>query len=236
MIATPSKKTSTIFRLFICYIAVVIITLPGSHLIAKANNDILPLNKHFPIPGSKLRAKEEASNAMFTIKEKSSQFTEAAIDAETRIREFFMDDDYPRALFSHFNGKLSQPTVSWIKKAKRLKELVLSNKFNLTIQLAASPDLDFMMSAFISKGSNGQPLALINRNWIEYGITHEAFTRLIIEQSAFAFDQFLNGANDTKGNEGKDFANDLGSIYEEASDNLAPGYLTLGGRRVLVEN
>jgi hypothetical protein len=106
----------------------------------------------------------------------------------------------------------------------------------LTIQLAASPDLDFMMSAFISKGSNGQPLALINRNWIEYGITHEAFTRLIIEQSAFAFDQFLNGANDTKGNEGKDFANDLGSIYEEASDNLAPGYLTLGGRRVLVEN
>jgi hypothetical protein len=95
--------------------------------------------------------------------------------------------------------------------------------------------MDFMMSAFISKRSNGQPLALLNRNWIEYGITHEAFTRLIIELSGFAFDQFLNGANDTKGNEGKDFANDLSSIYEEASDNLAPGHLTLGGRKVLVE-
>ena len=172
---------------------------------------------------------------MFSINEKSSQFTEAAIEAETRIRDFFMDADYQRALFSHFNGNLRQPTMAWMKRAAQLKTLVLDNKFNLSIQLAPSSEMDYMMSAFIGKGKNGQSLALINRNWIDYGITLESLTHLIIEQSGFAFDQFLNAENDTKGNEGKGFANDLSSIYEEASDAFAPGYITLGGKRVLVE-
>ena len=236
MITTPTIRFTTISRLIICYIAVVIITLPGSYLIASVNNNDAPfLSKHFISPGPKMHSKSEPPKTMFIINEKSSQFTEAAIEAESRIREFFMEADYQRALFSHFNGKLKQPTAAWMKKALQLKTLVLDNKFNLSIQLAPSSAMDFMMSAFIGKGKNGQSLALINRNWIEYGITHEALTRVIIEQTAFAFDQFLNAENDTKGNEGKDFANDLSSIYEEASDNMAPGYITLGGRRVLVE-
>jgi hypothetical protein len=234
MIATPSKRISTISRLFICYIAVVIITLPGSHLIARITDNISASNNHSLV--SLIHPKDDAHIAMFSTNEKSAQFAEAALDAETRIRGFFMDADYQSALFSHFNGNHNQPTMAWVKKAEQLKKLVLDNKFNLTIQLAPSSEMDFMMSAFISKGSNGQSLALLNRNWIDYGITHEAFTRLIIEQSGFAIDQFLNGANDTKGNEGKHFANDLSSIYEEASTAIAPGYLTLGGRRVLVEN
>jgi hypothetical protein len=213
MIATPSKKISTILRLFICYLAVVIITMPGSHLIAK----------------------EGVPTSMFSNNEKSAQFIEAAHDAESRIRDFFMDVDYQSALFSHFNGHLKQPTMAWMKKAAQLKTLVLDNKFNLSIQLAASSEIDFMMSAFIAKGSKGQPIALLNRNWIDYGITHEAFTRLIIEQSGFAFDQFLNGDNDTKGNEGKDFANELSSIYEDSSAATAPGHITIGGRKVMVE-
>lgn len=233
MIATPSKRISTISRLIICYIAVVIITLPGSHLIARITDNISASNNDSLV--ALIYPNDNAPIAMFSIKEKTSQFAEAALDAETRIREFFLDADYPSALFSHFNGNHMQPTMAWMKKASQLKTLVLENKFNLSIQLASSSDMDFMMSAFISKRSTGQPLALLNRNWIEYGITHEAFTRLIIELSGFAFDQFLNGANDTKGNEGKEFANDLSSIYEEASDNLAPGFLTLGGRKVLVE-
>ena len=233
MIATPSKRISTISRLIICYIAVVIITLPGSHLIARISDNISASNNDSLV--ALIYPNDNAPIAMFSIKEKTSQFAEAALDAETRIREFFLDADYPSALFSHFNGNHMQPTMAWMKKASQLKTLVLENKFNLSIQLTSSSDMDFMMSAFISKRSNGQPLALLNRNWIEYGITHEAFTRLIIELSGFAFDQFLNGDNDTKGNEGKDFANDLSSIYEEASDNLAPGFLTLGGRKVLVE-
>lgn len=233
MIATPSKRISTISRLIICYIAVVIITLPGSHLIARITDNISASNNDSLV--ALIYPNDNAPIAMFSIKEKTSQFAEAALDAETRIREFFLDADYPSALFSHFNGNHMQPTMAWMKKASQLKTLVLENKFNLSIQLASSSDMDFMMSAFISKRPNGQSLALLNRNWIEYGITHEAFTRLIIELSGFAFDQFLNGANDTKGNEGKDFANDLSSIYEEASTAIAPGYITVGGRKVLVE-
>jgi hypothetical protein len=233
MIATPSKRISTISRLIICYIAVVIITLPGSHLIARITDNISASNNDSLV--GLIYPNDNAPIAMFSIKEKSSQFAEAALDAETRIREFFLDADYPSALFSHFNGNHMQPTMAWMKKASQLKTLVLENKFNLSIQLASSSDMDFMMSAFISKRPNGQSLALLNRNWIEYGITHEAFTRLIIELSGFAFDQFLNGDNDTKGNEGKDFANDLSSIYEEASTAIAPGYITVGGRKVLVE-
>lgn len=235
MITTPSIRLSTISRLLICYVTVVIITMPGSHLIASANNDGLLPTKHFFNTGFKFLSKNEVPKAMFNNKEQSSQFTEAAVEAESRIRDFFMDAEYQHALFAHFNGNRKQPTAAWIKKAAQLKALVVDKKFNLTIQLIPSSEMDFMMSAFISKGKNGQPLALINRNWIEYGITHEAFTRLIIEQSAFAFDQFLNAENDTKGNEGKAFANDLSSIYEEASETILPGYITLGGRRMLVE-
>jgi hypothetical protein len=233
MIATSSKRTSTIFRLFICYIAVVIITMPGSHLIARITDNISASNNDSLV--ALIYPNDNATIAMFSIKEKSSQFSEAALDAETRIRDFFMDTDYQTALFTHFNGNRKQPTAAWLKKAAQLKALVVENKFNLSIQLTPSSEMDFMMSAFIIKGKNGQPLALINRNWIEYGITHEAFTRLIIEQSAFAFDQFLNAENDTKGNEGKAFANDLSSIYEEASTAIAPGFITVGGRKVLVE-
>lgn len=235
MITTPSIRLRTIFRLFICHITVIVITMPGSHLIAAVYNDVLLPTKHFSSPGSMIPSKNEAPKAMFSIKEKSSQFSDAAVEAESRIRDFFMDAEYQKALFAHFNGKLKQPTTAWMKKAAQLKALVLDNKFNLSIQLTPSSEMDFMMSAFIGKGKNGQSLALINRNWIEYGITHEAFTKLIIQQSGFAFDQFLNAENDTKGNEGKSFANDLSSIYEDASDTIAPAYITLGGKKVLVE-
>lgn len=235
MITTPLLRFITIFRLLICYATVVIITLPGSYLIASVSNDLPFPSKHFVSLGSKLHSKSEAPKTMFSINKKSSQFTEAAVEAESRIKDFFMDADYQRALFSNFNGNLMQPTVAWMKRAAQLKTLVLDNKFNLSIQLAPSSEIDYMMSAFIGKGKNGQPLALINRNWIEYGITQEAFTRLIIEQSAFAFDQFLNAENDTKGNEGKKFANDLSSIHEEASDAIVTGYITIGGRKVWVE-
>jgi hypothetical protein len=234
MIATPSKRISTIYRFSICYIAVVIITLPGSHLIAKVIDKISSSHIHSSV--ASIHTKDEAPKNMFTITEKTSQFAEAALDAESRIREFFMDANFQQSLFSHFRGNLKQPTMAWMKKAEQLKKLVLENKFKLTIQLAASSELDFMMSAFVAKGTNGQPVALINRNWVGYGLTHEAFTRMIVEQSGFAFDQFLNGENDTNGNEGKSFANDLSSIYEEASTAIASNYIILGGRKVLVEN
>ncbi len=234
MIATPSKRISTILRFSICYIAVVIITMPGSHLIAAVTDDSTVLNHR--LSAGLIHPKDEAPSAMFNIREKSSQFSEAAFDAESRIRDFFIDADYQKELFSHFNGNLKQPTSAWQKKAEQLKKLVLDNKFNLAMQLVPSSVIDFMMTAFIAKGTNGQPLALLNRNWIEYGITHEAFTRLIIEQTGYAFDQYLNANNDTKGNEGKDFANDLSSIYEEASASTAPGHITIGGRKVLIEN
>lgn len=234
MIATPSKRISTILRFSICYIAVVIITMPGSHLIAKVIDHVSIPNNHSS--AALIYPKDGAPVAMFSTREKSSQFAEAALDAESRIRDFFMDADFQKSLFSHFSGNLKQPTMAWMKKAAQLKTLVLDNKFNLSIQMAASSEMDFMMTAFIAKGTNGQPIVLLNRNWIEYGITHEAFTRLIVEQSGFAFDQFLNGDNDTKGNEGKNFANELSSIYEDASAAIAPNYITFGGRKVLVEN
>ncbi len=234
MIATPSKRISTILRFSICYIAVVIITMPGSHLIAAVTDDSTVLTHR--LSAGLVHPKDEAPKSIFNIREKSSQFSEAALDAESRIRDFFTYADYQKELFSHFNGNLKQPTSAWQKKAEQLKKLVLDNKFNLAMQLVPSSVIDFMMTAFIAKGTNGQPLALLNRNWIEYGITHEAFTRLIIEQTGYAFDQYLNADNDTKGNEGKDFANGLSSIYEEASASTATGHITIGGRKVLIEN
>jgi hypothetical protein len=212
---------------------VVIITMPGSHLIAKVIDETSIPNKLSS--AAMVHPNDDAPVAMFSIRGKSSQFAEAAQDAESRIRDFFMDADYPKALFSHFSGNFKQPTSAWLKKAEQLKNLVLDNRFNLTIQLTASSEMDFMMTAFIAKGANGQPLSLLNSNWIEYGITHEAFTRLIIEQTGFAFDQFLNAENDTKGNEGKAFANDLSSIYENASAAISPNYITFSGMKVLVE-
>ena len=234
MTATSPKENSKTFRLFTCRLALAII-ISGLHLTAKANNDIALPKKQVSGHGSVIHPKDDVPNTMFSISERSSQFTEAAVDAEMRIREFFMDADYQKKLFSHFRGKLKQPTLAWMKKATDLKSLVMNKKFNLTIQMASSSEMDFTMSAFIRKGRNGNPMALINRNWIEFGITHESFTRLIIEQSGFAFDRFLNGRNDTEGNEGKDFANHLSSLYEESSTTKTPAYIMLGGRRVLAE-
>jgi len=61
---------------------------------------------------------DDAPVAMFSIRGKSSQFAEAAQDAESRIRDFFMDADYPNALFSHFSGNLKQPTFGLAEKSR----------------------------------------------------------------------------------------------------------------------
>ena len=224
MVTTPYNSLQHISKRIFCYIFVVIITMPGSHLIAGNLGG-------FPI------ANDDGHGAfMFRINEKTAQVASSALDAELRIKEFFSTSDVNTALFSHFHGSQKRPSAEWIRKAEQLKTQVMGNKFNMTIKLAASSDINYMMSAFVGKGTDGLPQAMINRNWIEYGMTNEALTRIIIEQTGFAFDRFLNGENDTAGNEGKDFANSLSTIYEEESPNsLSPGFIVLEGKKLMVE-
>ena len=224
MITTPNISFQHISKRIICYIFVVIITMPGSHLIA-GNFGGFPNNND-----------DGHASFMFRINEKTAQVASSAVDAELRIKEFFSSPDVNTALFSHFHGSQKRPSAEWIRKAEQLKMLVIGNKFNLTIKLASSSEMDYMMSAFVGKGTDGLPNALINRNWIEYGVTNEALTRIIIEQSGFAFDRFLNGENDTAGNEGKSFANTLSTIYEEESSaSLSSNFIVIEGKKLVVE-
>lgn len=224
MVTTQNKRISAISRQFICIVLVVIITLPGSYLIA--GNSGKP-NSNFD---------EGRPALLFRVHDKTTQLRFSAVEAENRIKSFFHAENATNALFTHFNGVQKSPSAEWLLKAERLKTMVLENKFNMHIQLLPSSDMNFMMAAFVPKGADGLPIALINRNWLGYGITDEALTRVIIEQSGFAFDHFLNGENDTAGNEGKTFANMLSAIYEDTLPaSVSTGFIVLGGKRLVVE-
>lgn len=219
MMATSNKGVVFLLKQFAISVSMVIITLPGSHLLAGE------------------RAKDDVTaSAMYKTSGAPTQMVQAAVEAETRIKEFFSKADFKEQLFAHFHGNQSATSAAWNKKAEELKSLILENKFNISIRLVSSYDINYGMSAFAYKGTDGLPQALINKNWLEYGITEEAMVRLIIEQTGFAMDRFLNGNTDTEGNEGKSFANDLTSIYEEPiTKGLKSEILDLDGKKIEVE-
>lgn len=219
MMATSNKGVVFLLKQFAISVTMVIITLPGSHLLA-----------------SEVSKEDAPVSAMYKTTDAPVEMMQAAVEAESRIKEFFSKTDFKQNLFAHFNGNQSAATAEWNKKAEELKTLILENKFTISIRLISSYDINYGMSAFAAKGTEGIPQALINKNWLEYGITEEAMVRLIIEQTGFAMDRFLNGETDTEGNEGKSFANELTSIYEEPiTKGLKSEILDLDGKKIEVE-
>ncbi len=219
MMATSNKGVVFLLKQFVISVTMVIITLPGSHLLA-----------------SEISIDDAPVSAMYKTSGAPAQMIQAAVEAESRIKEIFSKADFKETLFAHFHGNQSAPNARWNKKAEELKTLILENKFNISIRLVSSYDINYGMSAFAQKGTDGIPQALINKNWLEYGITEEAMVRLIIEQTGFAIDRFLNGEVDTDGNEGKSFANELTSIYEEPiTKGLKSEILDLDGKKIQVE-
>lgn len=165
-ISYKSALVSAILR----SILVVIVTLPGTYLIAGDKNSMdKPLHvTSFHIVGA-------GSNI---------QVGRAAKEAEKRMNEYILA------------GKMSN-----------------IRNLHLQVKLASSGQLNHCIASLQKNGKEHQ--IMLNETWLSYGMTDEAITRSIIEQTGIAIDQDLHGKNKHNAAFGKALANELSFLFEE---------------------
>ncbi len=167
MFSIPYK--SALVSAILRSIFVVIITLPGTHLIAGENNFV-----DNPSHATSLHIADATSNL---------QVERAIKEAEKRLDE------------SISNGKLNN----------------LSN-LHLEVKLASSGQLNHSIASLQKNGK--QLIIMLNETWVSYGLTDEAITRSIIEQTGIAIDQDLHGKGKHNAAFGKALANELSILFE----------------------
>ena len=211
-------------RQILKYIGIVIITLPGTHLLANdSNGKLSTIESSWEIPTNEDSASKYSpafSNAstFYYISAENKQVSQAANEASKLIKDYFKNEDIDNKLSQHFNTKTSFTKSIWLEKAAILKQLVLSEKYYLPIKLAPSSDMNYAMSALITSKANTSPVIALNMNWIGYGMKTEALIQVILKETSNAIDYYLNdGAKAGSENPFSTFL--MESYYQEKDSN-----------------
>lgn len=210
-------------RQILKYIGIVIITLPGTHLLANESNGKLArlesswktsLNED---SSTKYSPAFSSASTFYYISGENKQVSEAANEAAKLIKDYFKNEDLDNLLSEHFNTKKSPNNSIWLERAASLKQLVLSEKYYLPIKLASSSDLNYAMSTLITNKSSNSSIIAINKNWIEYGMKTEALIQVILKETASAIDHYLNDG--TKSGSENPFSTFLMESYYQEKDS-----------------
>jgi hypothetical protein len=200
-------------RQILKYIGIVIITLPGTHLLANDSNGKISnvesvwSNSINEDSSSKYSPSISSSSTFFYISSENKQVGQAAIEATKLIKDYFKNENLDDLLSQHFISKKPVTNAIWIEKISLLKQLISSDKYNLPIKLVPSSDLNYGMSKLITSKSTGYPVIALNNNWIDYGMKTEAIIQVILKETANAIEFYLNDGAKTE------------------SENLFSGYL-----------
>lgn len=185
------KATSStheyIYKRFIMTMLMVIITLPGTHLLA---NDDTPVARY----------KTSAHH---------HQLEKAIDETKNRIQNYFF--------------KTSENTTRGFSDLQTME---------IFIELLPSSTMNYQLSGFIPASAGKSPTILINRNWLEYGISDEALIRVILEGTGAAI---AIKKDDKPLADGNWLANELSSIYrDEISFSKKADAILLNGIRTEV--
>jgi hypothetical protein len=200
----------------------VIITLPGSHLIAQEtgfneiyqswrsseiNNEDSSVSKIFiPVTGKTQIELSSATNGY-------AQINQAAVEAEKLIAFYFKQEDLISVIGEHFNGKVGEKDGQWIKNISSLKNKILDEKFKINIKQGTSSELNYQLSTLTYTSEKPFINILLNAEWLNYGMKTEAITMAILEETGKVIENVLyKDLNSTHHHE-KGFAMYLMGVY-----------------------
>ncbi|MFL0161624.1 beta strand repeat-containing protein, partial [Aquirufa salirivi] len=129
------------------------------------------------------------------------------------LRSFFSQANYRDQLFKFFPGKRKQMDASFDEKALALKNLVLGNGLFLPIQFVKWEDMHGAMASYSSIGPDGRPRIYMNKeysegqgNFLYPDATDTQLISLLFQEYGHAIDDYINGLEDSPGDEGDLFA------------------------------
>ena len=192
MIATSFFRTSRI-QYIITTVLMVIITLPGTHLLAN----------------------EDAPIARYKTSTANKQLEAAVAEAGKRIQDFFSATSNNEIAKLMLGDRLQESSSN--QRLEKLKSALSHGAFEIAIELLPSADMNYHLSGFVPKMANGKPAILINSSWLDYGISDEALVRLILEGTGAAMEFQIEGK---LGHGGERMANELSTIYKEKVASL----------------
>ena len=152
-----SKSISSTLKFILTYIGVVIITLPGTYLIAQENgfNGTSQIHKYPMLNNedsavSKIFIPVTTGNAQVDLSFATNgyaQINQAAVEAEKLIAFYFKQEDLLSNIGEHFNGKAREKDAQWIKNISSLKNKILDEKFKIKIKQGTSSELNYQLSS-----------------------------------------------------------------------------------------
>ncbi len=130
--------------------------------------------------------------------------------AEQRLRSWARESEAFTELLSSVFGEISS------QQSSELQESLLNGGFNLEVELLDGQLLGAIRGAYTSEAPDGGERIYLNVDWLRTA-TPEAIEAVLLEELGHAIDVHLNGAVDTRGDEGAIFS----ALMREASIPLA---------------
>ena len=218
-----SKSISSTLKFILTYIGVVIITLPGTYLIAQENgfngfrqNYTYSMLNNEDSAVSKIFIPVTTGNAQVDLSFATNgyaQINQAALEAEKLIAFYFKQEDLLSTIGEHFNGKAKQKDVQWIKNVSSLKNKILDEKFKINIKQGTSSELNYQLSSLTYTSDKPFINILLNAEWLNYGMKTEAITNAILEETGKVIENVLYKDLNAKHHHENGFAMYLMGIY-----------------------
>lgn len=162
----------------------------------------------------------------------------AELAAEQLLSHFLQQEQAQDTLFALFHGGQSEANAEWQARAGALLQDIRSGEFSVRVEFLSNATLQGAKGAFAADGPQGEAVIYLNQDWIQRGADEAAITRVLTEEFGHAMDAYLNGAQDTAGDEGEAFALMLanGSLRLQPMPSLEDGgTIEVMGEHVNVE-
>ncbi len=169
-----------------------------------------------------------------------AQWSAALEQANQQLLALAQGDGFAALLRESF-GSGSQDAAAFERAVAQLTQAVLSGEFRLQVELRSGAELQGAMAAFAADAPGGGARIYVNADWLRTGAPAGLVQQTLVEEIGHAFDQRLNGAVDSRGDEGALFAALASGRTPDAVERAAMAAdadrttLVIDGRAVQVE-
>ena len=152
-----------------------------------------------------------AAASLFDVKDTSAQpaaLRQAQTQTQQAIAAWMQQGDAVQKLATLFGGTAS-PSVA-LGRAQALVDAFQQGQVHVRMELRSSAELNGAWGAFAAQGPDGQPVIYLNADWLGASQTStQDVSRVMAEEWGHYLDTWLNGRQDTAGDEGEAFADEV---------------------------
>lgn len=147
----------------------------------------------------------EQDTPAFGANDMTGDLTQAQQDARDAILAF-LDNTDNETLFAIFNGGKTSPDANWLERADSLRAALANGEIRLEMTGVPAEVLQGAYAAYSAEGPNQVATIFINEQWWSEQ-SSQTRSAVMIEEIGHHIDRWLNGDDDTPGDEGEAFAN-----------------------------